>query len=87
MIIFHISLIASFPDIDNTVHSIKTEHGMIRCLVSIRGTQAKDFAGIVNNGGSFDSEHIFIFQLNENHQIKHLEIDWDHADFVAQLSR
>lgn len=80
------ALIESFPDIDNTVHSISSENGMIRCIVSIRGTQEKDFAGIANKGSSFDSEHIFIFQLDDLHKIRHLDIDWDHADFVKQLS-
>lgn len=81
-----LSLIDSFPDIDNTVHSISAEHGMIRCIVSIRGTQEKDFAGIASRENTFDSEHIFIFQLDDLHKIKHLDVEWDHADFVKQLS-
>ena len=81
------ALIDSFPDIDNTIHSITAENGNIRCIVSIRGTQKKDFAGIANKGGSFDSEHIFVFQLDDQQSIQHLEISWDHADFVVQLSR
>jgi predicted ester cyclase len=79
-------LIQSFPDIDNTVHSIVAEEGTIRCNVSIRGSQAQEFAGIPNKGGSFDSEHIFVFHLDENHKISHLDIDWDHHDFVHQLA-
>ncbi|MBK8503989.1 MAG: ester cyclase [Saprospiraceae bacterium] len=80
------TLIDSFPDIDNTVHSIVYENKAIKCIVSIRGTPEKDFAGIKSKGGSFDSEHIFIFKLDENQKIKHLDIEWDHADFVRQLS-
>jgi hypothetical protein len=75
-----------FPDLDNTVHSIISEGGVINCVVSIRGTQELDFAGIPNKGGFFDSEHIFVFELDEDHKIKHLVIDWDHEDFVKQLS-
>src|SRR5690349_14492545 len=55
-------LIDCFPNIDNTVDAAIAEEGdVIRCQVVIRGTQAKDFAGIVNKGKSFDSDHIFIF--------------------------
>jgi predicted ester cyclase len=80
------TLIKSFPDIDNTVHSIVAEDGQIKCVVSIRGTQTQDFAGIISQGGSFDSEHIFVFELDDHSKIKHLDIDWDHAAFVRQLS-
>ena len=81
------ALIESFPNIDNTVHSISAEDGKIRCIVSIRGTQQKDFAGIVSKGCTFDSEHIFIFQLDDKQKIQHLDIEWDHTDFVNQLSQ
>jgi hypothetical protein len=81
------TLIDCFPNIDNTVHSIISESGKIKCVVSIRGTQEKDFAGIQSQGGSFDSEHIFVFRLNEKENIQHIDIEWDHADFVSQLSR
>ena len=80
------TLIDCFPDMDNTVHSLVAKDGKIKCIVSIRGTQAKDFAGIKSKGSSFDSEHIFVFELDANHKIKHLDIEWDHADFVKQLS-
>lgn len=80
------TLVECFPDIDNTVHSLVAEDGKIKCTVSIRGTQSQDFAGIISKGGSFDSEHIFVFELDAGNKIKHLDIDWDHADFVKQLS-
>lgn len=80
------ALIDAFPDIDNTVHNVRAEDGRIRCVVSIRGTQAGDFAGIKSTGQSFDCEHIFIFTLDDNHQIKHLDVQWDHAEFEKQLS-
>ncbi len=78
-------LIDCFPDIDNTVHSMLQENGKIFGRVSIRGTQVKDFAGIPSQGLKFDSEHIFVFTLDENHQIQHIDVDWDHADFQRQL--
>lgn len=80
------SLIECFPDIDNTIHSISAEDGKIHCKVSIRGTQEKDFAGINNRNHGFDSEHIFVFQLDDHQKIQHLDINWDHQDFVNQLS-
>ena len=58
---------------------------IVRCQVVIRGTQAKDFAGIPNKGKSFDSDHIFIFRLNPTGKIERIEIEWDHADFQRQL--
>ena len=80
-------LIDSFPDIDNTVDAAIAEDGdAVRCQVVIRGTQAKDFADISNKGKHFDSDHIFIFRLNERGKIDRIEIEWDHADFKRQLS-
>ena len=81
------SLIDSFPDIDNTVDAtIAGDEESVRCQVVISGTQAKDFAGIVNNGKRFDSDHIFIFHLDEKNRIDRLHISWDHEDFQRQLS-
>ena len=43
------ALIDSFPDIDNTLDAaVAEEENTVRCQVVIRGTQAKDFAGIKN---------------------------------------
>ena len=81
------SLIDSFPDIDNTVDAtIAGDEESVRCQVVISGTQAKDFAGIVNKGKRFDSDHIFIFHLDEKNRIDRLHISWDHEDFQRQLS-
>ena len=81
------ALIDAFPDIDNTVDATIAEDGeSIRCQVVISGTQAKDFAGIENKGKKFDSDHIFIFHLDEENKIDRIHITWDHADFQRQLS-
>ena len=81
------SLIDCFPDIDNTVDAAIAEDGdSVRCQVVIRGTQAKDFAGIKSQGQHFDSDHIFIFHLNPQNKIDSIRISWDHADFQKQLS-
>ena len=79
-------LIDCFPDIDNTVDAAIAEDGdRVRCQVVIRGTQAKDFAGITSKGNHFDSDHIFIFRLNPSGKIDKMEIEWDHEDFKQQL--
>lgn len=81
------SLIDSFPDIDNTVDATIAEDGeSVRCQVVISGTQAKDFAGIVSKGKHFDSDHIFIFHLNDEKLIDKIHIHWDHEDFQRQLA-
>jgi hypothetical protein len=80
-------LIDCFPDIDNTVDAAIAEQGeAVRCQVVISGTQAKDFADIPNKGKHFDSDHIFIFHLNDEGKIERIEIDWDHEDLKEQLS-
>ncbi|MDQ6812319.1 MAG: ester cyclase [Bacteroidota bacterium] len=79
-------LIECFPDIDNTVDAIVSEGNRIRCQVLISGTQVKDFAGIENKGKHFDSDHIFIFHLDKQNKIDRVQIEWNHEDFVRQLS-
>ena len=79
-------LIECFPDLDNTIDAaVAEDNNSLRCQVVIRGTQAKDFADIINKGKSFDSDHIFIFHLDQNNKIDHIWINWDHADFKKQL--
>jgi len=79
-------LVNSFPDIDNTLDAaVAEEDNVVRCQVMIRGTQEKDFADIPNKGKHFESDHIFIFHLNELNKIDKIDISWDHADFKKQL--
>jgi hypothetical protein len=81
------ALIECFPDIDNTLDAaVAEDEHTVRCQVVIRGTQAKDFADIKNEGKHFDSDHIFIFRLNDNNKIEHINITWNHEDFKRQLS-
>ena len=80
------ALIDAFPDIDNTLDAAVAEgDNQVRCQVVIRGTQAKDFAGITSKGQHFDSDHIFVFHLNVNNKIDSITVSWDHADFCKQL--
>lgn len=79
-------LIDCFPNIDNTLDAAVAEDAnTVRCQVVIRGTQAKDFAGIPNKGKSFDSDHIFIFHINSVNRIDYISVEWNHTDFSRQL--
>ena len=79
-------LLECFPDIDNTLDAaIAEDDNVVRCQVVIRGTQVKDFAGIENKGKHFDSDHIFVFHLDDNNRIDSIAVSWDHADLQRQL--
>lgn len=81
-----LALMDCFPDLDNTVTATRSdEEGNVTCEVKIFGTQAKDFAGIINKKKGFESEHIFIFHFNEDDKIDRISIDWDHQSFCQQL--
>lgn len=80
------ALLECFPDIDNTLDAaVAEDEHTVRCQVVIRGTQAKDFADIQNKGKHFDSDHIFVFHLNDDNKIDHITIEWNHQDFKKQL--
>ena len=79
-------LIECFPDIDNTVDvALAEDNDTVRCQVVISGTQAKDFADVKNKGKHFESDHIFIFHLDEDNRIYDISIQWNHEDFKRQL--
>lgn len=81
-----LALIDCFPDIDNTLDAaVAEDEETVRCQVVIRGTQKKDFADIPNKGLRFDSDHIFIFHLNEENKIDDIKISWNHDDLKRQL--
>lgn len=82
-----LSLIECFPNITNVVHSAVKEADNIQCKVLISGTQAKDFAGIISKGNTFQSDHIFVFKLNDNNKIENIQVVWNHADFQRQLEK
>jgi hypothetical protein len=79
-------LMECFPDIDNTLDAaVAEDERTVRCQVAIRGTQEKDFADIKSKGLHFESDHIFIFHLNENNKIDHVSVQWNHEDLKHQL--
>jgi hypothetical protein len=82
------SLIDCFPDITNEVdRAVVNNENTVRCQVRICGTQARDFAGILNRNKRFNSAHTFSFHLNEHNKIDGIKISWDHADFIRQLGQ
>ena len=83
------ALMDAFPDLDNTVkeQQFDAAENAVVCKVVIFGNQEKEFAALPPKGNGFDSEHIFIFKFDESGKINNLTIDWDHPNFVAQLTR
>lgn len=79
-------LMDCFPDIDNTVDSMYSEDDTVTCKVAIFGTQEKEFMGLPSKGLKFNSDHIFVFRFDENDKITDLTINWNHENFVAQLT-
>jgi SnoaL-like polyketide cyclase len=81
------ALVDCIPDIDNTIDAAVAEgkDDTVRCQVVIRGKQVKDFADIPSKGLRFESDHIFIFHLDNENKIDSITINWDHADFKRQL--
>ena len=84
-----LALMNSFPNLDNTVksQSYDEQQNAVNCVVTIFGKQEKEFAGIPAKGNDFNSDHIFIFRFNEEGNINHIDIQWDHEKFVDQLMR
>ena len=75
-----------FPNVDNTVDTLTADGNTVTCRVSIYGTQAQEFMGLPSLGKTFNSDHIFVFQFDDADRITHVDISWDHANFVRQLS-
>ena len=75
-----------FPNVDNTVDTLTADGNTVTCRVAIYGTQAQEFMGLASLGKTFNSDHIFVFQFDEADRITHVDINWDHPNFVRQLS-
>jgi len=80
------ALIGSFPSIDNTINSVVTENGKVKCDVTIHGKQEKEFGGLPSRGKSFEEDHIFIFKIDDDGFISDISINWNHTSFVSQLA-
>src|SRR5262249_57416308 len=58
------ALIDAFPDLSNTVASIRADDdGNVAVQVDIGGTQAKDFGVIGCTGGRYDLAHPFLVHV------------------------
>jgi ketosteroid isomerase-like protein len=80
------ALIDSFPTIDNTINSVVTENRGVKCDVTIRGKQEKDFGELPSRGKSFEEDHIFIFKIDDDGFIDEISINWNHNNFIKQLT-
>lgn len=80
------ALIDCFPNIDNTVHNAVHDNGDVRCEVTIFGKQEKDFGDLISQGKEFEEDHIFIFRVNDDGYIESITVDWNHDNFVRQLT-
>ncbi len=79
------ALIDAFPDLDNTIDTFDVDGDKVTCYVVIFGTQTKEFAGIPSKGLKFESDHIFVFEFNEDDKATSVSVDWNHESFMKQL--
>ncbi|NND10030.1 MAG: hypothetical protein HKN96_02370 [Flavobacteriaceae bacterium] len=81
-----VSLIDSFPSLDNTINAVIKENDSIRCEVTIHGKQEKDFGDLKTKGHAFEEDHIFIFKMDDKGFINDISIYWNHENFIKQLT-
>ncbi len=79
------ALIDAFPNLDNTIDTFDVNGDAVTCYVVIFGTQTKEFAGISSKGLKFESDHVFVFEFNEDDKATSLSVDWNHESFSKQL--
>ncbi|WP_300007051.1 nuclear transport factor 2 family protein [Pseudonocardia sp.] len=83
-------LITSFPDLWNTVASVRAgasvEGGSVVAVeVTIGGTQASAWANISARGGSFAEPHLFVFRCHDG-LIDGITAYWNNASISRQLA-
>ena len=80
------ALIDAFPDLSNTVISVRSDdEGNVAAQVSIGGTQAKAFGAIGCTGGRYDLPHLFMFHVDSDGLIDDIAAYWDNVDWKKQL--
>jgi steroid delta-isomerase-like uncharacterized protein len=80
------ALIDAFPDLDNTVTSVRAdEHGNVAAEVSLGGTQAKPFGTIACIGGRYELPHLFLFHVTGDGLIDDIAAYWDNVAWKRQL--
>ena len=83
------ALVNAFPDLTNEVNAIHADgsgrHATVE--VTIRGTQAQDFLGIVHRGKSFSVRHAFVFEFDAEARITRLAAYWDNVKLFEDLGK
>ena len=79
-------LIASFPDLSNTVHTIAgNEDGDVVAEVDIEGTQQLPWGLIAPAGRHYREPHLFIFHVGTDLLIDSITAYWNDAGISQQL--
>jgi ketosteroid isomerase-like protein len=80
-------LITSFPDLWNTVESVRpsVDGDVVVVEVTIGGTQASAWANISARGGSFAEPHLFVFRMTPEGEIDGITAYWNNASISRQL--
>jgi steroid delta-isomerase-like uncharacterized protein len=79
------TLIDAFPDLTNTVTSLRAdEEGNVAAEAGIGGTQAKDFGVIACTGRRYELPHLFLFHVTGG-LIDDIVAYWDNVAWKTQL--
>jgi ketosteroid isomerase-like protein len=79
-------LIASFPDLSLTVHTITAnDDGDVVAEVSLEGTQDRAWGLARSSGRHFSERHLFIFHVSEAELIDSITAYWNDASMSQQL--
>jgi steroid delta-isomerase-like uncharacterized protein len=80
------ALIDSFPDLTNTVTSIRADtEGNVAVEVDVGGTQRKAFGVIACTGGHYELPHLFLLHVTDDGSIDDIVAYWDNAHWKKQL--
>jgi hypothetical protein len=79
-------LIASFPDLSNTVHTITgNDDGDVVAQVDIEGTQQLPWGLIIPAGKHYSEPHLFVFHVGADLLIDSITGYWNDAGISQQL--
>lgn len=79
-------LIASFPNLSNTVHSVTAnDDGDVVAEVDIEGTQQLPWGLITPAGKHYSEPHLFVFGVGEDLLIDSITAYWNDAGISQQL--
>jgi ketosteroid isomerase-like protein len=80
------TLIDAFPDLTNTVTSLRADpDGNVAAEARIGGTQARDFGIIACAGGRYELPHLFLFHVAGDGLIDDIVAYWDNVAWKKQL--